>query len=1480
MADEQEWLSEEGWSFRNNFWYLYQSSPQNPPVFFQIKMVINVLNIYPIILGWFLIDRDNVNDVAYALAKLSDYLSFLVFVPCWALALFLFATNAVIFGVLIFGYFSPLSMLNGRFSATVRLLFETVAGIMATIVWPVFIRVLHGIKHGYPDIELWQLFLTAGAVILNWWVTTEHAFFNMNSTYFLCQFYGQWNGMNLHTIVVVPSMICFVVLFDNVTIQRIVFCGIQLVEMIIFFRWNMRLQFVVPGFNVSYMIAYTFVWLLSLIWAVNWFVWELNVVSAIIILVLAFAGSVVFSLHAFNRQANKFLKLIEVREGMETGRSTICDQNGRTHRYEFPLESANDWRSVFVLRYLLGVGESRSLEFALFLFEHSEVIDIKMEAIRVLVILDAMTERVREELLSLRKEDVKLSHVQLLFSMKYEAMGQNGICPQGNMDKLMLYMDEVRKSLLKIAYLIECGDFEGGKLALEAYANWCRSFEECASLCFLQSPNSQQLHMVVANYYLHMKGDHVVGHAWRVRGESLAAEPRDDNYIPLSQRDIYSFSENRARVPFHSVGLDEENAVDSTNDSAVSRTNAILNEMRSPVERKLKIAVSVVAVLCALLFLYQIDRIRVQMMIYKDVGAVLWKFPVVIISDSLRVLEFAMSLMVSAYGVENKNAKLQESMSLLKKRGPNSAHELSLMFHNMTNLEKLAGRLQMFGKGKKTLWKSTAVNSRFSPKFDMTLMTLYSEILYQQNVSDTNESMEMWNRAVAQLEILNDNLVSCDNDFLSVFRMIVRSGHFNILNFNTVLALMILASSGSILYFLFVMKHHVVRTFWDTFCATDTHSLETFQENINKCRESESKPDFEDDIVLLDDDELDEEVQPSPSQDLECMPPEENKQVEIHSRELPMVADYLCVFGMFVFFLLIFITPLSYYLIENTGIEIGIREGAIGLSEVSLEAMKCVQDWLLKSQGLPVSVHLNSSLHFENVDSKGLFGRECKLVVPQREESIARRRKFTQFFKDSQMILKDQQNVTKEFDSEILSMIDALFDHCTNSYLRLKKWRFEQQQRLYQMVIHRHNMLVGSGVISVILSLVLAVYRLHRTTVQFESLKSLLKLFCNQHISTLTEFLQSFDPSVTNSRQSEFHSAENRYIVKQSLDAIIILTRDHVIQDVNSSAKALTKYSKGQLIGLDIATIIDKDSNDDGFLVQLDFLMNETVKSSTVSNMFNLSIKQKDGGKLPCSCVLIVLSGEERQDESSPACAIVLRDRTFYTEQEEYLQIAQKRVETLLYRILPRVMATKLLSANNQQLTSKVQRATVIFIGIVNFLDWCHQHSHTEIIELLDLIFSNFDETITEFPTLVKLKVINGTYMAAGGLFNEVSSKGHEREAVEFALKCSAAISRRNALTGSNLQLTVGINTGGPIIAGILGIDKPLFDIWGDAVNVGSRLQTSCPKDFIQISRETYNALPEGLFIVSERDGVFLKGKGVATTYVIDCHANHPALQE
>lgn len=439
-----------------------------------------------------------------------------------------------------------------------------------------------------------------------------------------------------------------------------------------------------------------------------------------------------------------------------------------------------------------------------------------------------------------------------------------------------------------------------------------------------------------------------------------------------------------------------------------------------------------------------------------------------------------------------------------------------------------------------------------------------------------------------------------------------------------------------------------------------------------------------------------------------------------------------------------------------------------------------------------------------------------------------------------------------------------------------------QYHHSFVIISHIHTTCIVIILIFYTFVFILHVYAYH---LEFDSMKSVLLLLSSPYSTSIANLIAMFSMSKRSEKQDvDINKFQSRYIIKQSTDAVIVLDSMKKIQDVNKSTIEMLELGRDKLIGEPIENLISRDHENDqqtaDFFAQLNF---SNTRQAAVAPRYNLHVIGANRKLTPVSCTLLLIGNEAQEDsinlnadpdsnnQDKPWFALVLRDRTYFNEQEKKLQDAKKNVEVLLYRILPRVMANKLLSKSTN-LHSKVDKATIIFIAIVNFLDWCRLHTHTEIMELLDVIVTKFDRKISQYPTLVKLKIINGVYMAAGGLFNEVSNNSHEVEAIEFAIKCGKAIHKQNMRQKSNLQLQIGINTGGPIIAGILGSDKPLFDIWGDAVNVSARLETSAPFDTVQTLQETVDALPPNVYKFTQREKVFLKGKGEATTFVLDLH--------
>jgi class 3 adenylate cyclase len=215
------------------------------------------------------------------------------------------------------------------------------------------------------------------------------------------------------------------------------------------------------------------------------------------------------------------------------------------------------------------------------------------------------------------------------------------------------------------------------------------------------------------------------------------------------------------------------------------------------------------------------------------------------------------------------------------------------------------------------------------------------------------------------------------------------------------------------------------------------------------------------------------------------------------------------------------------------------------------------------------------------------------------------------------------------------------------------------------------------------------------------------------------------------------------------------------------------------------------------------------------------------------------------------------------------MQAAKERSEELLYHILPRNIVNSL-DQGEKDISFFVPSATVIFINIVKFSEHSQAHSPMKIMGNLSTIFFRFDSICEKFDTITKIKLIGDIYMAAGGIFNEEGNFSlHAQQVVQFGLECIAALEELNQILNANLQVRVGVNTG-PLIAGVLGIDKPTFDIIGDAINVASRLQSTDIPGNVQISEITYELIKEMKWNIEERDEIVLKGKGKQKAYLVN----------
>jgi class 3 adenylate cyclase len=196
-----------------------------------------------------------------------------------------------------------------------------------------------------------------------------------------------------------------------------------------------------------------------------------------------------------------------------------------------------------------------------------------------------------------------------------------------------------------------------------------------------------------------------------------------------------------------------------------------------------------------------------------------------------------------------------------------------------------------------------------------------------------------------------------------------------------------------------------------------------------------------------------------------------------------------------------------------------------------------------------------------------------------------------------------------------------------------------------------------------------------------------------------------------------------------------------------------------------------------------------------------------------------------------------------------------------LLNILPQVIADQL-KRDNSVPPTYFQTVTILFADIVGFTALASQMSPTELVDLLGSIFSAFDQ-LTEHYGLEKIKTIGDAYMVVGGL--PVPREDHAEAIAQMALDMQREIAHFQLDGYGTLQLRIGINTG-PVVAGVIGIKKFIYDLWGDTVNVASRMESQGLPGKIQITAATYRYLQDK-YICQERGTTMVKGKGEMMTY-------------
>ncbi|XP_019388603.1 PREDICTED: guanylate cyclase soluble subunit beta-2-like [Crocodylus porosus] len=213
----------------------------------------------------------------------------------------------------------------------------------------------------------------------------------------------------------------------------------------------------------------------------------------------------------------------------------------------------------------------------------------------------------------------------------------------------------------------------------------------------------------------------------------------------------------------------------------------------------------------------------------------------------------------------------------------------------------------------------------------------------------------------------------------------------------------------------------------------------------------------------------------------------------------------------------------------------------------------------------------------------------------------------------------------------------------------------------------------------------------------------------------------------------------------------------------------------------------------------------------------------------------------------------------------KHLEEEKKKTEALLYAMLPKHVANQLKEGKRVE-AGEFKECTILFSDVVTFTNICAQCEPIQIVLMLNSMYLRFDR-LTTVHDVYKVETIGDAYMVVGGVPVPVST--HAERVANFSLgMIIAAKEVKNPVSGNPIQIRVGIHTG-PVLAGVVGEKMPRYCLFGDTVNIASRMESHGVPSKIHLSTSAYRCLKDKNFEIMERGEIEVKGKGKMHTYYL-----------
>ncbi|EFC39675.1 predicted protein [Naegleria gruberi] len=336
-----------------------------------------------------------------------------------------------------------------------------------------------------------------------------------------------------------------------------------------------------------------------------------------------------------------------------------------------------------------------------------------------------------------------------------------------------------------------------------------------------------------------------------------------------------------------------------------------------------------------------------------------------------------------------------------------------------------------------------------------------------------------------------------------------------------------------------------------------------------------------------------------------------------------------------------------------------------------------------------------------------------------------------------------------------------------------------------------------------------------------------------------------------------------RNILNSVVDGAVLCNSACEIEIFNPAAQKMFNCKQSDTLGTSLTSLFDRNNRD-----ELSRLISELIQSTLTTKesqgeTVDLDCLRKNQTKFPAKVNLF-----STLFDNKPVITCFIKDVTNDKKQLALLAEEKKKSENLLRSILPESVASRLKSGDTF-IAEKFDDMTCFFSDMVGFTKMSSTLNPTQLVGMLNNVVNGFDALIDKH-NLEKIKTIGDAYFCVGGI--KLSEKDdHPERTLKFAIDVFQVVRSYNEEHrlefGHQINIRIGLNTG-ESVAGVIGTKKFAYDLWGDAVNTASRMESTSLSGRIQISLSTYERVKHIGFEFEERS-VEVKGKGLCNTYLL-----------